>query len=76
MRAAITRMLQELFRPRRPDPLGFVTPPEPVLTQAQTYELLDQMDGDLWRHLVSIYGVSGALEHLAPRRQSIRRWFP
>jgi len=76
MRFLLALALQKFYRPRRPDPLGFVTPPEPVLTPKQTFELLDQMDGDLWRHLVSIYGVSGALEHLAPRRQSIRRWFP
>ena len=42
--------------------------PANPMSQAEKYALLDQMDGALWRHVSAKYGVSGALEHLAPRR--------
>lgn len=76
MRLAITLLIQEFLRPRRQDPLEYLAPAAPVLTEVETFELLDQMDGDLWRHVAAVYGVSGALEHLAPRRRRPkRRWF-
>ena len=80
MRLAITLLIQEFFRPRREDPLGFLAPHAPVLTQAETYELLDQMDGDLFRAVRANVGngprnTQETFEHLAPRRrQPKRRW--
>jgi hypothetical protein len=81
MRTVITLIVQELFRPRRSDPLEFVGAAQPVLTPAETRDLLDQMDGDLWRKVCQGPLPHGAgkrtdleaLNFLAPRRRPARR---
>jgi hypothetical protein len=83
VRFLITLLVQEFSRPSRPDPLAWIVPAEPVLTESQTYELLDQMDGDLFREVrrgplplgTASRDTAEVFAHLAPRRRRTRRWF-
>lgn len=55
-------------------------PDAPVLSESQTYELLDQMDGDLFREVrrgplplgTAARNTAEVFEHLAPRRRPVR----
>lgn len=55
-------------------------PDAPVLSESQTYELLDQMDGDLFREVrrgplplgTAVRNTAEVFEHLAPRRRVAR----
>lgn len=76
MRTLITLAIQELFRPRRPDPLEWLTPPEPVLDDEQRFDLPWMFNADLWDYLAETYGATAAMKKLTPpRRRRARRWF-
>jgi hypothetical protein len=77
IRTIVTLLVQEMFRPR-PDALSWLVPDANPLTPNETADLIDQMDGDLFRAVRANVGngprnTQEIFEHLAPRRRNARK---
>lgn len=78
IRALATLLVQEFYRPRPSVAMSWLVPDAHPLTQSQTYELLDQMDGDLFRAVRANVGgeprnTQEIFDHLAPRRRNAQK---
>jgi hypothetical protein len=78
IRTLATLLVQEFYRPRPPVALSWLVPDVHPLTPKQNADLLDQMDGDLFRAVRANVGgeprnTQEIFDHLAPRRRNVRK---